>query len=161
AENAGIAAGNHSTTADADMVEFLSHGGRQRQYTVHVPRDRHGRPPLPVVLNFHDAQATPRLQRDQSQMNRVADRHGFLGVYPEGVDRTFNAGTGYGLAQVAKVDDVGFTARLIDDLVERYGADRRRVYATGLGNGAMLCYRLACRLPTHIAGIAPVGGDLP
>jgi polyhydroxybutyrate depolymerase len=144
-----------------DVVDSLSHGGRQRQYLVHVPRGARPDAPVPVVLNFHDAQARAAEQRAQSRMNEVADTYRFLVVYPEGTEWTFNVGPGYGLASSAKVDDVGFTATLIDDLVRKYGADPRRVYATGLGNGAMLCYRLACLLPGRIAAIGPVGGDLP
>ena len=38
--------------------------------------------------------------------------------------------------------------------------DRRRVYATGMSNGGMMCYRLAAELSDRIAAIAPVGGTL-
>jgi polyhydroxybutyrate depolymerase len=153
-----VAAGNR---AAEDVVDSLSHDGRQRGYIVHVPPGRQPGVAVPVVLGFHAAQATPSEQRSQSRMNEVADANGFLAVYPEGVEWTFNVGTGYGMALSRKVDDVGFTAALIDDLVRKYGADPRRIYATGLGNGAMLCYTLACRLPGRIAAIAPVDGDLP
>ncbi len=61
-------------------------------------------------------------------------------------------GTAYG------VDDVGFIAAMIDDLAKKVAIDRQRVYATGLSNGAMMCYRLACDLSERIAAIAPIGG---
>jgi len=39
--------------------------------------------------------------------------------------------------------------------------DPRRVYATGISNGAMFSYRLACDLPGVFAAIAPVAGAMP
>jgi polyhydroxybutyrate depolymerase len=36
--------------------------------------------------------------------------------------------------------------------------DRKRIYATGISNGAGLAYRLACDLPGIFAAIAPVAG---
>ena len=149
-----------NTVAEADTYHFLSHGGRQRQYLLHVPT-RQPAAPIPVVINFHAAQGTAIGQRIQSRMNAVADAHGFLVAYPEGVDGTFNVGSGYGMARAANVDDVGFTEALIQDLVQKFGANPDRVYLTGLGNGAMLCYHVASKLPYRIAAIAPVGGDLP
>ncbi len=38
--------------------------------------------------------------------------------------------------------------------------DRRRVYATGLSNGAMMAYRLAVEAPDEVAAIAPVAGGM-
>jgi polyhydroxybutyrate depolymerase len=35
------------------------------------------------------------------------------------------------------------------------------VYATGISNGAMFAYRLACDLPGTFAAVAPVAGALP
>jgi polyhydroxybutyrate depolymerase len=36
----------------------------------------------------------------------------------------------------------------------------KRVYACGMSNGGMMCYRLAAELPDRIAAIAPVAGTI-
>ncbi len=59
-----------------------------------------------------------------------------------------------------KVDDVGFVGRLLDHLTDRYAVNPARVYATGMSNGGMFCYRLAAAMPRRIAAIAPVAGCL-
>ena len=38
--------------------------------------------------------------------------------------------------------------------------DPKRVYATGMSNGGMMCYRLAAELSDRIAAIAPVSGTM-
>jgi polyhydroxybutyrate depolymerase len=58
-------------------------------------------------------------------------------------------------------DDVRFIGRLLDDLASLHRIDRRRVYATGMSNGGMMCYRLALEMPDRIAAIAPVAGTMP
>jgi polyhydroxybutyrate depolymerase len=56
---------------------------------------------------------------------------------------------------------VGFVRALLDTLERELNLDPRRVYATGISNGAMFSYRLACDLPGRFAAIAPVAGALP
>lgn len=151
--------------AGETQTSFLTHQGLDRRYLVHVPRGYDPSKPCPVVLAFHDVLGTADLFVRQSRWDQLADREGFLVVYPDGTGRsikmlTFNAGTCCGCAARAGVDDVGFVAALLDAMPARYAVDRRRVYATGLGNGAMLCYRLACELPERFAAVGPVGGGM-
>jgi polyhydroxybutyrate depolymerase len=55
---------------------------------------------------------------------------------------------------------VGFTAAVLDDLARAAAVDAKRVYATGISNGAIMCYRLASELSDRIAAIAPVSGPM-
>ncbi|HYA46928.1 MAG TPA: PHB depolymerase family esterase [Burkholderiales bacterium] len=151
---AGLAPGDY---------EFAVHaGGLERRYLVHTPLARRALPA--VVLNFHGGGGNAEAQRGYSHMDALADREGFVAVYPFGTGRlkskllTWNAGSCCGSAARDKVDDVGFVAALLDDLAARTPYDRTRVYATGLSNGAMMAYRLAASLPERIAAIAPVAG---
>jgi poly(3-hydroxybutyrate) depolymerase len=98
-------------------------------------------------------------------MDALAERAGFIVVYPNGTGRldekllTWNAGLCCGYAMTEKVDDVGFVRALLDALATRAPVDTARVYATGLSNGAMLSYRLAAQLSDRIAAVAPVAPD--
>jgi polyhydroxybutyrate depolymerase len=58
------------------------------------------------------------------------------------------------------VNDVGFVAKLLDKLGRQYSVDRRRIYATGISNGGLFSYVLACRLSGRIAAAAPVAATL-
>jgi polyhydroxybutyrate depolymerase len=59
-----------------------------------------------------------------------------------------------------RIDDVGFTNVMLDDLEKQFNIDKKRVFATGISNGAMMCYRLACELSQRITAIAPVAGPM-
>ena len=54
------------------------------------------------------------------------------------------------------IDDVGFISSLIDEIKGKFNIDQKRVYATGISNGGMMSYRLACELSNRIAAVAPV-----
>src|SRR5581483_8531522 len=63
-----------------------------------------------------------------------------------------------GPAALFGVDDVGFVRAMLDDLAKRARIDPRRVYATGLSNGAMMAYRVAAEASDRIAAVAGVAG---
>jgi polyhydroxybutyrate depolymerase len=57
-------------------------------------------------------------------------------------------------------DDVGFISALIDDAAKLQPVDAKRVFATGISNGAIFSNFLALKLSNRIAAIAPVAGGV-
>ena len=55
---------------------------------------------------------------------------------------------------------MAFIGKLLDDLGTVVKVDEKRVYACGMSNGGMMCYRLAAELSDRIAAIAPVAGTI-
>jgi len=151
-------------TGDYELA--VEHEGRSRTALVHVPAKAVEGLPLPVVLNFHGGGGHARAHRDYVRMDALADREGFIVVYPNGTGPfeehllTWNAGRCCGYAMDEKIDDVGFVRVLLDALSARAPVDTTRVYATGLSNGAMMSYRLAAQASDRIAAIAPVAGSM-
>ena len=139
--------------------------GEQRRYLLYVPPG-HGDVGLwPTVLCFHGGAGNPEQIVRYCGLNETADRHGFLVVYPEGSGRvenvlTWNAGNCCGFAERSDVDDVAFVEQLLDDLGKRCAVDEKRVFATGISNGAMISYRVASELSDRIAAIAPIAGPM-
>ncbi len=127
-------------------------GGLTRTYVVYAPTGHDLKTPLPVVLALHGATMNGPMMAWFSGLGRKADEAGFIAVYPNG--------TGNGPAAQDKVDDVGFIDALLDDLSRAYPVDARRVYATGMSNGATMAYRLAAELSDRIAAVAPVVGSV-
>jgi polyhydroxybutyrate depolymerase len=157
---ASLAPGNHEMS--------LRVGDRSRRYIVHVPpqaREGGGRP-LAVVLSFHGGGGTGHGMQDYARTDALADREGFLVVYPDGTGRwgrrllTWNAGSCCGYAHDHGVDDVAFVRALLDHLARHTPVDAGRIYATGLSNGAMMAYRLAAEAGDRVTAIAPVAGGL-
>ncbi|MDJ0749158.1 MAG: PHB depolymerase family esterase [Woeseiaceae bacterium] len=57
-------------------------------------------------------------------------------------------------------DDVGFLKSLVDEVIERWSVDNKRVYVAGFSNGAMMANRMACEASELFAAAALVGGRL-
>ena len=144
----------------------LSVHGVERQYLVHVPEHAPSADRMPVVISLHGGGADANWQMKRTGMNATSDKYGFLAVYPQGTRavvgkaRTWNAGSCCGRAKRNNVDDVGYIRALLDDLEQHYAVDPARIYATGMSNGAMMAYRLACQLADRIAAVSAVAGTL-
>ena len=146
-----------NTTTEGSIL----HDGMMRTFRVHVPPSGVGASSLPIVLMLHGGGGSARqFETASSGMNVVADREGFIAVYPDGTGRiqTWNAGGCCGGAVTNDVDDVGFIAALLDHLEGALCVDRARVYAAGMSNGGLMSHRLACELSERFAAIAPVAG---
>lgn len=158
-----VADGSHLIPGDSSRT--LKVDGSERSYLVHVPPQYVKDTPTPVVLAFHGGGANARNMIAFSGLNKKADQSGFIVVYPEGSGRlermlTFNAGNCCGQAAARNVDDVAIVRHILDDLEGIANVDRKRVFATGMSNGAMMAYRLASEMSDRIAAIAPVSGPM-
>ncbi|MCH9682702.1 MAG: hypothetical protein K0V04_14800 [Deltaproteobacteria bacterium] len=154
---AGCALGTPAPEAMFEQV--LRHDGLDRELLVYVPPGYDHRAPMPVVLAFHGYTNTPAQQEDWSMLSQTAADEGFVLVYPRGTGALpgWNAGDCC-LGTGSRVDDVGFTAAILDWLESELCIDTQRVFATGFSNGGFLSHRLACELSDRIAAIAPVAG---
>jgi polyhydroxybutyrate depolymerase len=155
-----------STTSNvrADSLHTLTYDGLERTYILHVPPSYNERHPVPLVISLHGGGGNAGHQRRVSDFNRLADEKGFIVVYPNGTGQrqdailTWNGGACCGYAMTNNVDDVGFIRALIAELSNAYAIDPKRIYVTGISNGGIMAYRLACEASDVIAAIAPWRG---
>lgn len=152
--------GAHARCLSADApctgTGTLEHGGRTRTFQYHLPPQV--KPQAPLVVSLHGRLGQGKSQAKLTGFDAVADEGGFIVVYPDGVDRSWADGRGTTPADRQGVDDVGFLTALVDHFIEKFGVDKRRVYAAGMSNGAMMSYRLACERADRFAAIGPVAG---
>jgi polyhydroxybutyrate depolymerase len=142
----------------------LTVGGLNRTYLVHIPMGYDSTKPEPVVLALHGAAMTGSMMVRFSGLNETSEKNNFIVVYPNGTGfgpiQTWNAGGLPPKMTKGKPNDVEFIGKVLDDLSTRTNVDAKRVYACGMSNGAMMCYRLAAEMSDRIAAIAPVAGTL-
>jgi polyhydroxybutyrate depolymerase len=147
-----------------DHTRTLMTGEQQRTYLVHIPKGYDSKKPAPVVLALHGAAMNGPLMAQFCGLNKTSDKESFIVVYPSGTGTgpflTWNAGGFLGKMGQGKPDDVAYISKLLDDLSAAVKVDPKRVYACGMSNGAMMCYRLAAELSDRIAAIAPVAGTI-
>ncbi len=135
--------------AAGTSVETLQVAGETRSYRVHLPAIADGL--YPIVFSFHGFNSNAEQEERLSQFSALADREGFIAVYPDGVGAKWRF--------MGRSDaDVLFTTAIIDKLAAALPIDRRRIYATGISNGAQMAWRVACDRPGTFAAFGFVSG---
>ena len=147
-----------------DYKRTINVGGRVRSYLLHIPPTPDKSGPLPVVIVLHGGGGNAEGVAKTSGFTAKADEERFIAIYPNGTGRlrnrllTWNSGNCCGYAHEHNVDDVSFIRALIWQVRKEFDVDGRRIFVTGISNGGMMSYRLACELSDIIAAIAPVAG---
>ena len=148
-----------AVSAQQTINDTIMHDGLQRAYILYVPASYTPGVPAPLVMNFHGYTSDSWQQMVYGNFRNIADTEGFILVHPMGtLDQQGQAywNSGWG----GTVDDIGFTAALIDSLSSEYDINQERVYSTGMSNGGFMSYTLACELSDRIAAIASVTGTM-
>lgn len=160
-EGCGGAASSYTT--GVSNLDSLVHDGLTRNFRVYLPPTYDDSVPASVVFLLHGGYGSGAQIEASSRMLEVAATEGFVVVSPDGVAgpggvRTWNGGRCCAYAVDQDIDDVGFVSDMIDRLDSSLCVDRRRIYSTGMSNGAILSHRLACDLADRVRAIAPVSG---
>jgi predicted esterase len=141
----------------ADRHCTMQVGGQTREVLVYAPANWNACHPSALVVDAHGAQETAAENAGKepffdwpnglgSGWRLVADREGFLVVQPQGI------GNGW------QESDADFMLQIPAFVARSAAIDPKRVYLTGISNGAELVYWTACRDAGVYRAFAPVAG---
>lgn len=168
---------NPAPTATADVGKKIEKSGtytftiryadHDRHYIVHIPKTYNAAVSSPLLLALHGGGGDMSIQADDQFYKQISksEAEGFIAVFPNGFSRfpsgklaTWNAGKCCGAARDEKIDDIGFLKTVIKNVSAQINIDSKRIFATGMSNGAMMVYRLACEMSDTIRAVAAVAG---
>jgi polyhydroxybutyrate depolymerase len=155
-----LPSGGFSGTA-GDFSKSVSVAGVSRSYLLHVPASYNSATPSAAVLLLHGgggSAATISNITGPGGLSATADRNNFIAIYPDSQTGNWDDGRE---TITNRSNDVAFVAALLDAVAVEYNIDKRRVFATGISNGGMMSFRLACELSDRIAAIATVAANMP
>jgi polyhydroxybutyrate depolymerase len=145
----------------------FQHKGLSRMYRVHLPASYKPSIAVPLLFALHGGGGNMDYQADDTKYGLISksEQEGFAVVFPNGYSKlpggklaTWNAGNCCAAARDEQVDDVGFIREVLTRVSQQVSVDYKRIYATGMSNGAMMAYRLACEMSEVFSGIAAVAG---
>lgn len=166
ARNTSRAAGKTRVTTVVD--------GDTREYYVHVPGGSGRTGPLPAVLMLHGSSGDGLRFYESSGWKELGAAEGVITAYPSSwrhcvVDEgrrtrttkwnVYPGSVEYCAGEVPK-DDVKFLGRVIEELVQKQGADPKRVYVVGFSNGGQMAGRAGVELSDRVAAVVSSGGSL-
>jgi polyhydroxybutyrate depolymerase len=146
------------TTGPAIPIGSSSHtiivAGVSRTFLVYRPAVLPAAAPLVVML--HGGFGTGAQAERSYHWDTQADRDHFVVAYPNGLDRAWNTGGGCcGVPGRTGADDTGFITAMVSTIEHVLPVSQRRVYGTGISNGGIMAYALAC----HTTIFAAIGPD--
>jgi polyhydroxybutyrate depolymerase len=128
--------------------------GVSRTYIVYRPASLPAR--APVVVMLHGGFGSASQAQKSYGWDAEADRGHFVVAYPDGLNHAWNTGGGCcGVPGKTNADDTGFITAMVSAIERQLPVDTARVYATGISNGGIMAYTLAC----HTAIFAAIGPD--
>jgi polyhydroxybutyrate depolymerase len=126
-------------------------------YSIYLPKGYTSTKTYPLVVNFHGLGSKAVKHEHYCKLDDVADKEGFIAVYPQSNHEGWNAGLGF-KSYMNGDDDIGNLNKLLDTLESIYSIDKKRIYATGVSLGGSFTYRIACEMSDRIAAVASVSG---
>ena len=144
-------------TIAANKAVSVTVDGKTRRYWLYAPASVKAN--SPVVMALHGAGGT--MEGHSPNFNAIADKEGFIVVYPQGNPIYFPVfgGTVNGWdASGEDNDDVKFLRTVIEDVAEKYSIDRNRIYCCGFSNGGMMTYALTNTCSDLFAAFASISG---
>jgi len=147
-----------TTSGTFETHEFLQPAGG-RAYKLYVPARLAAAPPL--LLMLHGCTQCADDFAAGTQMNRLADEHGFLVAYPEQTAQAnpsncwnwFKAQD-----QVRHAGEPALIAGIAREVAARHGVDTRRIFVAGLSAGAAMAVILGETYPELFAGVGAHSG---
>ncbi|MGZ7022392.1 MAG: alpha/beta hydrolase family esterase, partial [Ilumatobacteraceae bacterium] len=127
---------------EGTSVHTISVGGLERSYRLHKPAGLPASAPLVVVL--HGGFGSGEQAERAYGWDELAESAKFVVAYPDGIARAWNVHGCCGRPSRDGIDDVGFITAMVGDVSRGIGIDQPRIYATGISNGGMMSYTLAC-----------------
>lgn len=132
----------------------VNNGFPHTWYEYVPPQLRGSREKVPLLFYFHGIGCVPLYGVEQSGWHDIADREGFIVVYPKpSVNKMWNIWDDPILPS-----DHAFTLALIDHMKNTYAIDETRIYVTGFSMGGMMTHAMASAYPELFAAAAPCNG---
>ncbi len=165
-----LAATMDAAAASEQSGRFVSKSYDSRhEYKLYIPAQYSKGQAMPLVLMLHGCWQSPDRFARNSRMNRQADRHGFIVVYPTqpfllpgrlslqaitlGCWRWFDPAN-----QVRESRELGRIVGIIKEVLADYTIDEHRIYAVGVSAGAAMAVNLAVTHPDLITAVGVSGG---
>ena len=143
---------------DLSQHETFEYGEVTRHYLIHTPSNLPADAPLLFML--HSYMGSAEETQSATNLNQIADKHGFVVVYPQGVVDIVGSTHWNAKFTLSLTDDIGFLSNLASSIQQEYNLDPSRTYVAGISNGGFMSYVLAMEAPDVFHGAASIIGTM-
>ncbi|HMV43566.1 MAG TPA: hypothetical protein PK079_22880 [Leptospiraceae bacterium] len=143
-----------------DEIKF-DWNGEERRALIYDPKFQKAQPLL-LVLHGGGGKPENSVGIDGEYFLKAAKENGFIVVYPQGNDKKWNDFREDPTKLDVKYrDDVGFIRELIQRISKSTLIDENKIFLTGISNGGMMSFRLACEMSKTFKEVFPITANMP
>ncbi len=128
-------------------VFFLAHPNAKRHYGLHLPAGYAAGKSWPLVVMLHGCKQDALAFAAGTRMNEIADREGFLVLYPEQrrLANAYRCWNWFDASAQRSGGEAALLAGMVREVTATYAVDPRRVYIAGISaGGAMASVMVNC-----------------
>ena len=133
--------------ATSSFADNINVNGTNRTMNVYAPKNIEKDRPL--IIQMHGMNQDAPYQQNAAKWEPIADTARFVVVFPNGQNKAWD---------ISGDKDLNFIKAIINEMYNKYGIDKNRVYVSGFSMGGMMSYHVANKMGDQIAAIAPVSG---
>src|SRR5450631_111515 len=148
----------------AQRGQFLSrsysNAAGMRAYKLYLPKSYVGEP-LPLIVMLHGCNQNPDDFANGTRMNELAERHGFLVLYPAQSANANGSNCWNWFKAQDQARDRGepaLIAGITSEVVSKYCVDEQRIFVAGLSAGAAMAVILGATYPDIYTGVGAHSG---
>jgi poly(hydroxyalkanoate) depolymerase family esterase len=143
-----------STTVWSKRIKFPFMG---RNFVLIAPENRENKD-LPVVVLLHGCKQNPDLVLRGTELETEAIKNNFIVLAPEqsiykNSDHCWNWFFSYNQER-SSVNEMGQIMAALEVVMHTYGADRKKIFVTGMSAGGVMAHNLAVCYPDYFKGVA-------
>lgn len=117
-----------------------------------------GQGPHPTVIVLHGGSGTAEEVAHDTGFSEAAARSGFAAVFPQGLRLQWQDGRE---GRSGPPDDVAFLTVLVNQLIASGVAARGHIYISGISNGGMMSFAMACKAGSLFRGVGTIVAAMP
>ena len=157
---------------EVKVNSIFKHSGKDRIYNYYIPKNFNKN--SPAIFVFHawggTSLGTMNFMNDVHNFHELADKFGYLLVYPEGLPNEvdhllYNTNPKDNgnwwctdpSGEICSNDDVGFSKELAKYFIKKYDLDASKIYATGYSNGGVATWAVNQKANEIFKGAAAFG----
>lgn len=135
--------------------------GENRSFYIYIPNRYWDNPDRPVVFLLHGATLWGKIMELFTAYKRLAEKKGFIVVYPNALNTEWNDGSGEGYTASHDVKDLKFLSKIKDVLVTKgTKANSKACFAVGFSRGGAMSVEASLKEPGLFGAITMVASGL-
>ncbi|HEV7378483.1 MAG TPA: PHB depolymerase family esterase [Dyadobacter sp.] len=144
------------------VVDSLLIGDHYRVFYFNKPQTEKANKSLVFAIHGSGGNAA-NFMKNAQELEKRAESDQFIVAYPQGYKSFWNECRKHSVAEANKIDinEQAFFQGLINYFEDKYGIDKKKVFASGFSGGGQMAYKMGITMPETFKAICAMVANMP